>query len=242
MDCIGGEKVGGVRAKKNDQYHHGQLRRALLDTALELAASRGVQGFTLRELARHAGVSHAAPYHHFADKAALMAALALEIFESFGAALRQAWDTAPGSSDDRLMAVGAAYVRFALDNPAAFRLMFRPELWESTVTGDTEHYAALEAAGQAAFLVLLDGIRTCQAEGSIPPADPQLIALTAWSTVHGLSTLLLDGLTGEREHGMLPQGTQAMLVDGVLQRLKLGLTTPGSPEAAQGFGDCPGCS
>jgi AcrR family transcriptional regulator len=221
---------GAVRAKKNYPYHHGQLRRALLDTALKLATSRGVHGFTLRELARQAGVSHAAPYHHFADKAALMAALALEIFEAFSAALRQAWDTAPGASIDRLMAVGAAYVRFALDNPAAFRLMFRPELWESTTTDDAESHAALEAAREAAFYVLLDGITACQEDGVIPPGDPQLIALTAWSTVHGLATLLLDGLAGEKRHGAWPQGAQEMLVDSVLERLRMGLmarTTPG---------------
>ena len=230
--CTHGRGRGAVTAKKSDQYHHGQLRRALLDTALELATSRGVHGFTLRELARQAGVSHAAPYHHFADKAALMAALALEIFEAFGAALRQAWDMAPGAPPDRLMAVGAAYVRFAVENPAAFRLMFRPELHESTAPD----HAALEVAGEAAFHVLLDGIAACQEEGSIPPGDPQLIALTAWSTVHGLATLLLDGLAGEKKHGALPQGAQDAVVDGVLQRLKLGLmarTTPGHPEAAQ---------
>ena len=223
-------------AKKGDQYHHGQLRRALLDTALDLATTRGVEGFTLRELARQAGVSHAAPYHHFADKAALMTALALEIFESFGAALRRAWDEASDPPADRLMAVGAAYVRYAQDNPAAFRLMFRTELWETTTVGDEANRGALMAAGEAAFHVLLDGITICQADGSIPPGDPQLIALTAWSTVHGLAMLLLDGLAGVHKHGDWPQGAQDVLIESVLARLKLGLTArpaSGNPEVAR---------
>ncbi len=212
-----------MRAKKNDQYHHGQLRRALLDTALELAASRGVHGFTLRELARHAGVSHAAPYHHFADKAALMEALAQEIFTAFGEALRRAWDTTPGVPMARLMAVGAAYVRFALDNPSAFRLMFRPELRESTAANRTESHAALAAAARSAFQVLLDAITACQRDGSIAPGDPDPIALTAWSTVHGLASLLLDGLSTEPEHKPLPPETQTALVTAVLQQLQSGL-------------------
>ncbi len=182
------------KGQRDRQYHHGDLRRALLDAALQLASERGIAGFTLREVARLAGVSHNAPYHHFADKAALVEALAIENFEILEVDLRRAYGEASGTTLDKLLAEGVAYVHFALQNPAAFRLMFRPELHQHGLDAvGMERDDRVAQAGEAAYEVLFDGIREAQREGLIEgERDVQLLALTMWSTVHGLAILLLD--------------------------------------------------
>jgi len=171
---------------KDGPYHHGNLRRALLDATLQLIDERGVEGLTLREVARQAGVSAAAPYHHFADKAALVAALATEGYVALTAALHAAW-AAEDDPAERIAALGVAYVRFAVAHPAAFRLMFRPEL-----RGPRED-APLAQATAAAYGVLVAGIRVAQDAGVIAPGDPAPLVLAAWATVHGLAVLLVDG-------------------------------------------------
>lgn len=187
------------RPRAGDGYHHGDLRRALLEAALVLVAERGVDGFTLREVARRAGVSHAAPYHHFADKADLVAALAEQGFGGLAIALRTAGEGGGGTPADAVRRMGVAYVRFAIEHPATFRLLFRPELRRPVIPFPTsESVAALEAvdgvarAGLAAYQVLWDGIAACRAAG-LMVGDGDALALTAWCTVHGLATLLLDG-------------------------------------------------
>ena len=140
----------------------------------------------MREVARQAGVSAAAPYHHFADKAALIAALATEGYAALTAALRAAW-AAEDDPAERIAALGMAYVRFAVAHPAAFRLMFRPEL--RGLRAD----ASLAQAAAASYGVLVAGIRAAQDAGAITPGDPAPLALTAWATVHGLAVLLVDG-------------------------------------------------
>ncbi len=200
--------VGSAR-KKGEGYHHGQLRRAVLDAALELIVERGVGGFTMREVARSAGVSHNAPYHHFADKGELVEELVVESFGALTDALREARAKAVGGAVERLRASGVAYVGFALENPERFRLMFRPELktghrpGPSRLSGradgeeDRGDASLSEQAGGAAYGVLVDGIVECQREGSVAPGDPASLALTAWSTVHGLAVLILDGPESE---------------------------------------------
>lgn len=201
--------VGSAR-KKGESYHHGRLRRAVLDAALELIVERGVGGFSMREVARRAEVSHNAPYHHFADKGELVEELAVESFGALTGALREARAKAVGGAAERLRASGVAYVRFALENPERFRLMFRPELKTGHRPGpgrlsgradreeDPGDASPLsERAGGTAYGVLVDGIVECQREGSVAPGDPASLALTAWSTVHGLAVLILDGPEGE---------------------------------------------
>ena len=171
-------------------YHHGNLRRALLDAAWEIADSQGVEAVSLRAVARRAGVSHAAPHHHFPDKAALVEALAVEGYDRFTEALAAAGRERPGNALDRMGAVGMAYVLFAHDHTPTFRLMNRPEL--RTAPGDTASPVA-QAAGRA-FAVLTRAIEDAQAAGLVAHGDSQPWALMAWSGVHGLAMLSIDGL------------------------------------------------
>lgn len=163
--------VSGVRP-----YHHGDLRRALLDAALVEIAERGPGQLSLRELARAVGVSHAAPRHHFRDKRGLLTAIAVEGFELLAVELGSAWD-ATGS----FLEVGVAYVRFAVTHRAHFDVMFRPEL----LRGDDLALAAARASTSA----LLYGPVTTVAPSS--GGDPRAPAIAAWSLVHGLATLWL---------------------------------------------------
>lgn len=155
------------------------LRRTLLDASLDLIASEGLEGFSMREVARRAGVSHQAPYHHFPDREAILAAIVAEGFQRLRdnsvAALEGVAD--PPS---RLTAIGRAYVAFAQNNPAHFKLMFRSELVREDKHDDAK------ACAQGAFDVLVS------VADEVSPGDRTLV-LTAWSLVHGLATLMLEG-------------------------------------------------
>jgi AcrR family transcriptional regulator len=188
-----------------DSYHHGHLRQALLDAALELLSERGVDGFTLREVARRAGVSHAAPYHHFADRSALVRALVAQSFEILGSSLAIA---AAGANDpmDRLAALGVAYVEFALDHPERYRLMFRTELSRD---GTSEALTDADAAGGSAFATLMGVVQEASDSGLLRDGtDPGAAAISAWAGVHGLASLLLEGAIGIRPADQRPRARQ----------------------------------
>ncbi len=176
----------------NRPYHHGDLRRALLDAALQLVAERGIPDFTLREVARQAGVSHNAPYNHFADKAELVVALTVEGFQKLEVTLCSTYEQTAGTPLERTLAISGAYLRFALEHPAAYSLMFRPELRQSSHNG-RECDEAVESAAGAAFQVLLDGIAASQQAGELRrEPSVKMLALALWSTMHGLTVLFLD--------------------------------------------------
>ena len=167
-------------------YHHGDLRRALIDTALNMVIEEGAWNFTLREVARRAGVSHTAPYNHFEDKSALLAEVAALGSQSLTRTLEAAAHGQSRSARQAFAAIGAAYVRFAVEHPAHYRLMFGAEL------ADSARHPALQEAREAAFGVLTGVLARGQASGQVRP-DPVLDqALAAWSLVHGLATLLID--------------------------------------------------
>lgn len=170
-----------------DNYHHGDLRQALLDATEELLAERGPGGFALREVARRAGVSPAAPAHHFGSAAGLLTAVATLAFDGLAQALREG--NARGGDDPRarLREQGVGYVRFAVRYPGRFRLMF----------GDTLLAAdeALRASGNAAFAVLEDGVRHAfgEAPGKALTAEAQSAVVALWSAVHGCAHLMIAG-------------------------------------------------
>jgi len=160
--------------RRKRAYHHGDLRAALVRSASELLEKHGVAGLSLRETAGRAGVSHGAPYRHFSDRGALLAAVAAEGFARLGEALAEG-----ARSGSREM--GEAYVRFALAHPQRFRLMFGGQL-------RFERHPELRAASSRAYEGLIASFRAHPAI-----ADPALAASAAWSLVHGLANLLLDG-------------------------------------------------
>ncbi|MBB4959959.1 TetR/AcrR family transcriptional regulator [Micromonospora polyrhachis] len=182
-------------------YHHGDLRRALLSAAVEAIGEYGPTALSLRDLARRAGVSHAAPAHHFGDKAGLLTALAAEGFNTLADDLSQV-TRETGS----LLETGVAYLRFAIEHRAHFEVMFRPDLHRSD---DAELVAAQRRAGEA----LSAGVATLPAAPS--GLDARFAGLSAWSIVHGFATLWLAGALPDDVVGPDPESAGRV----VLQRL-----------------------
>jgi AcrR family transcriptional regulator len=173
----------------------GDLRRALLDAAVAVVAVDDPANLSLRAVARKVGVSHAAPKNHFADKTALLTAIAAEGFEGLGQAMADAIGSA-ASAVDGFLAGGRSYVRFAADHPGHFRVMWRNEILDQ----DDEY---LKAAGEATFDLLVSMVDAAQGEGWAPGRQPDQLAVLAWSSVHGLAQLHLDGPLGNMVGGDL---------------------------------------
>lgn len=179
-------------AAKRPPYHHGDLAAALVAAAEALLAERGVEGFTLREAARRAGVSHAAPAHHFGDARGLLTAVAAVGFARLAEAERAA-ATAEINPTARLVAIGLSYIKFALTHPALFRLMFHSDQIDRGSD-------MIRGPGRASFDVMQDALATArgrESAGLIPPEaarDP--LMLRQWATVHGLATLAVEGRLG----------------------------------------------
>ena len=152
-------------------YHHGNLRRVLLDAAAAEVAERGPAGLSLRELARRAGVSHAAPAHHFGDKRGLLTAVAAEGYELLGATLERAQEAGG------FLEVGLAYLRFAMDHPAHFDVMFQPDLYDA---GDPAVVGARAASTHALYGAASD---------DFPDADARRVGIAGWAFVHGFASL-----------------------------------------------------
>lgn len=198
-------------------YHHGDLRNALIAAGRALLAEEGVAGLELRKVARRAGVSHAAPYRHFADKQALLAAVAEDGFvrlaEQTGAALA----AAPQDSRSQLLALALAYSRFARANPAHMREMF------SGLTIDRTAHPSLYAASKIAFAQTVALIERGQARGELIGGDPTQLVVTAWSLIHGLSMLVIENQIPSAREG---DTVVDQLISDAVQTLYDGLAQP----------------
>jgi AcrR family transcriptional regulator len=179
------EELSGPQSEREKPYHHGDLRAALIQAGLAILVEEGVQALSLRAAARRAGVSHAAPYRHFADKKALLAAIAEEGFNMFAAEVEAARARYPGSPHEQLEETAWAYVRFALAHPDHLRVMFGGSI------EDPQVYPDLREAGSRAFAVLVNIMRAGQDAGTIVAGEARVLALIAWTQVHGLSLLLI---------------------------------------------------
>lgn len=173
---------------KDDTYHHGDLRNALIAAGVQMLESDGAQGLSLRKLAKQAGVSHNAPYMHFADKEALLAAIAEEGFHILTEAVRSAVAAAGGvydAGDDwhqQLSAGCWAYVHFALEHPSHLQVMF--------IGYEPQKYPSLYATSTGALAVLSDLIQRGQAQGKVAAGDSHYLATFVWSLLHGVATIL----------------------------------------------------
>jgi AcrR family transcriptional regulator len=184
------------RPIKTEPYHHGNLHATLLEAARALVEEVGIDGFSLRELARRAGVSPAAPYHHFKDKAALIRALASESQARLGLA---SLDAIKDITDpqQKLAMLGVAYVVYAFEHPSEFRIMFRQEL--HSPLGATTLTQQVAITPDPAFILLKKILIECRDVGCITIKNEQALeiaTINTWSLVHGLATLIIDGPLG----------------------------------------------
>jgi AcrR family transcriptional regulator len=213
------KKMIATQSATNRPYHHGDLRRALIDAAVALVTEKQDWTFSLREVARHAGVSHNAPYNHFGDKQDLLIAVAEAGFER----LRERMAASVGgdaAADKALLDCGRAYLENALENPALYRLMFGPALAKSKGSRPQ----AARHAGNDARAVLVDIIVRGARSGvfAIAADDPlgiEKAAFFSWSLVHGLAMALLDGfLQAELTIDDIVEEIAKVLLKGLLPR------------------------
>ncbi|MCY0096171.1 TetR/AcrR family transcriptional regulator [Hoeflea ulvae] len=176
--------------KTKDSYHHGDLRAALLKAGEEVLAESGIDGFSLRAVAKRVGVSHSAPAHHFGDAKGLLDALATEGFRRFLAAMeaRQKAETS-GDPRQQVLASGLGYLDFAVSSPALFRLMF---------AADKSHQKSdeLTEAAQASFVHLAEGVARLRGVSPFENASAMTDVMAIWSMVHGFSELFISGRLG----------------------------------------------
>ncbi|MBJ6762389.1 TetR/AcrR family transcriptional regulator [Myxococcaceae bacterium JPH2] len=214
MATRSGRTQAAGRPEKS-RYHHGDLRQALVDAAVALIAEEGFAALTLREVARRAGVTHAAPYRHFADKEALLEAVAAEGYRAMAREMRERMARASGPLE-QLAAAGEAYVLFAVRHPPHFRVMFGPHFTRP-------HEPVASETGEDAFCLLVRCIEAGQAAGLLRAGDQTSLALTAWSQVHGLASLLVDRQLDTAHQG--PESAET-LARTQTRRLLEGLAVP----------------
>jgi AcrR family transcriptional regulator len=174
------------RKKRVGDYHHGDLRRALIDEALRTIDKRSVEGLTLRGVGEALGVSRTALYRHFSSKQALVAAVAREGFRTLRLALVEAWER-NGRGRAGFEAMGEAYLQFAVAHPSHYRVMF------GRFVESCERDPGLIEEADAAFQALVDALVEQQREGQVRGDDPLMQARFVWSVTHGIATLVIDG-------------------------------------------------
>lgn len=183
-------------------YHHGDLRNALIQAGLELLAESGAATLDLRKVARKAGVSHTAPYRHFADKQALVAAITEEGFQGLAARIQASLQKAPDDAVTQLQAVAVAYVGFANENPWLMREMY------SGLTIEHAAYPELYEATKKVFKLYAEVIRRGQESGSIIDGEPSALAGVLGSLLHGVAVLIIENQIRAYAEG--PDGIENM--------------------------------
>jgi AcrR family transcriptional regulator len=179
--------VGRAKSKGDRSYHHGNLSEALVKAALQLIEADELGKLSLRAVARHAGVSAAAPYRHFESREALLAAIATQGLRMRTEAMQSALAVCGDDPMARLLEVGVAFVLFAHEHPAHYAVMTSPELI------DDSDYPELAAAGAESMGILMQAIRDGQQAGGIAAGEVRELAAAAWASVHGLASLLATG-------------------------------------------------
>jgi AcrR family transcriptional regulator len=169
------------------KYHHGDLKNALIRAGMEIISKEGLGGLSLRKVAKKAGVSHAAPYAHFADKQALIAAISTEGHHRLHDQIASAVAAHEGNPQRILVEVGWSYVQFALSDPQRFKVMF------SGILEQEKDYPEFREIALKSFELLVSSVKRCQDAGLLAPEPAVLVAVRLWSVVHGFILLLLEG-------------------------------------------------
>lgn len=172
-----------MTSKKN--YHHGDLKNALICAGVEILAEEGVGGLSLRQVAQRAGVSHAAPYAHFADKQSLIAAISTDGFRRLYDKLSAAHANGV-EARQKLIETAEAYLEFATEDPARFKVMF------SGILEQEKEYPEFVEASQQNYELMVEIVQACQATGVLPPGPAELTAISIWASLHGLAALFLE--------------------------------------------------
>ena len=194
---------------KDRPYHHGNLRRALIDTAMDMLAADQNWAFTLREVARRTGVSHAAPYRHFRDREMLLRELARIGFVRLGGTMAQAMSPDLSSTRAQFVAAAQACIGFACQNPGLYRLMFSSD-------ADKTIDPPLHDAAMKTFGILLDLLERGQRNGSFRPVAVSALAAASWAQVHGLAMLAISHQLLEEKVGSAPvPAALDVLLDGM---------------------------
>jgi AcrR family transcriptional regulator len=200
----------GEPTNSHRPYHHGDLRRVILETAQAMLQEQKGWQFTLREVARRASVSHAAPYKHFPDKASLLLELALRGFDQLKGSMEAAITPRPRSARKELLAVGHAYIAFGLANPSLYHLMFSRDAGESPI-------AHLSERALGSFQVVLDVLTRGQQSEAFKRRPVRAQGAACWAIVHGLTLLSLEGLLAPEKVGVTPvQAALDTLLEGVV--------------------------
>ena len=167
-------------------YHHGDLKNALIQVGIEILSDEGVKGLSLRRVAKRAGVSHTAPYAHFANKQALVAAISTEGYRRLYAQLTHNDQKFGSDPLKKLVEVAWSYVQFAVNDPAHFKITF------SGVVEKENDYPAFVEISQQSFAFIIKTVADCQAAGILRSGPTDLIAVHLWGSIHGLATLLIE--------------------------------------------------
>jgi len=200
------------KGRREGGYHHGNLKEALIEAALDLIARKGPAGFTFAEAARAAGVSPAAPYRHFRDRDELLASIAQQGFVQFEARLNAAWNDGRPDTMSAFQRVGIAYLAFAREHPAYYSAMFESGL-------PMENNPPLLLASERAFAVVRAAAErlVALAPPNVPRPPALMMALHIWAMSHGIASLFGRGDASSRK---LPMSAEELLEAGVLVYLK----------------------
>ena len=169
------------------KYHHGDLENALIQAGVDILFQEGIEGLSLRKVAKRVGVSYAAPYAHFKDRQSLIAAISTEGFKQLYTKLDAAAAAHAGDPKQQLVEGAWAYIQFAMQNTAIFKIMF------SGVLEKEKDYPAFVEISHKTFERVVEMVRACQAAGVLRSAPPELMAVSVWGQLHGVISLALEG-------------------------------------------------
>ena len=199
--------------RKRRSYHHGDLKNALIAAGIDILAKEGAGALSLRSVAQKVGVSHAAPYSHFADKQALIAAISTEGYERLYEAIRAVAALHQRDPARQLVEAAWVYVKFALDDPEHFKVTL------SGIVEKEQDYPAFVEVSKKSFAQVVEIVQACQKNGVLPKGSPDLVAVGVWSLMHGLVSLLLENQIPRSVLDRMPVRTMLVATLGQMARL-----------------------